>query len=168
MNEEDKQDFAEQASDDVFSQMDADGDGVVTREEFEAAQKDTPTLTGEVGFFELEEDKSLTPEDRPKELMNKNLQFFLGVLIYPIVVIIAGLFVMEIGWAIGSADTGFLFQWITMGVGYVGGTVLGFTSGHHSFAWGVLASIIVIPMLIVALFFGFCMILIMGGGGNTI
>jgi hypothetical protein len=163
MNEEDKQDFAEQASDDVFSQMDADGDGVVTREEFEAAQKDIPTLTGEVGFFELEEDKSLTPEDRPKELMNKNLQFFLGVIVYPIVVLIISTF-----FASFSGDGAALIQTTTMGVGYVGGTVLGFTSGHHSFAWGLLASIIILPLLLFALLFGFCMILIMSDGGTLV
>jgi nitrate reductase NapE component len=167
MNEEDKQDFAEQASDDVFSQMDADGDGVVTREEFEAAQKDTPTLTGEVGFFELEGDKSLTPEDKPKEKMNKNLQFFLGVVVYPILVLIVSSLFGSIGWAFDESGqvSGFI-QMMTMGGGYVGGVVVGFTSGHHSFAWGLLASIIILPLLLFALLFGFCMIIIMSDGGT--
>ncbi|MEE3303940.1 MAG: EF-hand domain-containing protein [Candidatus Thermoplasmatota archaeon] len=159
----------EQELDDAFSKMDADGDGVITRDEFEAAQKNGPTLTGDVAFFQEEEEGPETPDDRPKEMMNKNLQFFLGVVVYPILVLIVSSLFGSIGWAFDESGqvSGFL-QMMTMGGGYVGGAVLGFTSGHHSFAWGVLASVIVIPMLIFALFFGFCMLIIMTGDGTLI
>ena len=52
MSEEEEQ-HSWKESDDVFSQMDADGDGVITRDEFEAAQKNGPTLTGDVAFFQV-------------------------------------------------------------------------------------------------------------------
>ena len=162
---EDEEQHSWKESDDVFSQMDADGDGVITRDEFEAAQKNGPTLTGDVAFFQEEDEGPETPDDRPKEMMNKNLQFFLGVLVYPIVVLIVAFVLSEMAWGIsGTGDVAGLVHMTVMGVGVVGGTVLGFTTGHHSFAWGVLASIIVIPMLIFALLFGFCMLVISSGG----
>ena len=85
-------------------------------------------------------------------MMNKNLQFFLGVLAYPILLIIAGYLFFEIGWAIGNYDTGVFIQWTVIVGGYVVGIVLGFTSGHRSFAWGIIASIVIIPFLIFILF----------------
>ena len=136
MSEEEEQ-HSWKESDDVFSQMDADGDGVITRDEFEAAQKNGPTLTGDVAFFQEEDEGPETPDDRPKEMMNKNLQFFLGVLVYPIVVLIVAFVLSEMAWGIsGTGDVAGLVHMTVMGVGVVGGTVLGFTTGHHSFAWG--------------------------------
>ena len=156
----------EEEVNDAFSQMDADGDGVITREEFEAAQEAGPTLTGNVSFYQDDTQGNQITQNKPKEMMNKNLQFFLGVLVYPIVVLIVAFVLSEMAWGIsGTGDVAGLVHMTVMGVGVVGGTVLGFTTGHHSFAWGVLASIIVIPMLIFALFFGFCMLILMSDGG---
>ena len=90
--------------------------------------------------------------------MNKYLQFFLGVLAYPILLIIAGNLFFEIGWAIGNYDTGIFIQWTVIVGGYVVGIVLGFTSGHRSFAWGIIASIVIIPFLIFVLFLLFILL----------
>ncbi len=153
----------EEEINDDFSKMDTDGDGVISREEFEAAQKASPTLTGNVSFYQDDMQTNQISQNEPKKMMNKNLQFFLGVLVYPIVVLFVAYFLSSLGWAIFGGNAGELINLTVMGVGVVGGTVLGFTTGHHSFAWGVLASIIVIPMLLFALLFGFCMLILMSG-----
>ena len=85
-------------------------------------------------------------------MMNKYLQFFLGVLVYPILLFITGNFFFEIGWAIGNYETGVLVQWIVILGGYILGIILAFTSGHRSFAWGLIASIVIIPILFFILF----------------
>tara|TARA_B100002052_G_C15547500_1_gene447518 strand:- start:107 stop:592 length:486 start_codon:yes stop_codon:yes gene_type:complete len=158
----------EEEINDDFSKMDTDGDGVISREEFEAAQEASSTLTGNVSFYQDDTQTNEISQNEPKKMMNKNLQFFLGVLVYPIVVLFVAFFLSQLGWAIFGGDVAGLINLTVMGAGVVGGTVLGFTTGHHSFAWGVLASVIVIPMLVFALFFGFCMLIIMSGDGALV
>lgn len=134
-------------------------------EEIHEVSDNSPTLTGDVAYLQDQPEISQNPPELQKRMMNKNLQFFLGVLVYPIVVLIVAFVLSEMAWGIsGTGDVAGLVHMTVMGVGVVGGTVLGFTTGHHSFAWGVLASIIVIPMLIFALLFGFCMLVISSGG----
>ena len=158
----------EEEINDDFSKMDTDGDGVISREEFEAAQEASSTLTGNVSFYQDDMQTNQISQNEPKKMMNKNLQFFLGVLVYPIVVLFVAFFLSQLGWAIFGGDVAGLINLTVMGAGVVGGTVLGFTTGHHSFAWGVLASVIVIPMLVFALLFGFCMLIIMSGDGALV
>ena len=121
-------------------------------EEFKQAGYNSPTITGDVVYLQEQSEISQNPPDMQKQMMNKNLQFFLGVLVYPILLMIAGYFFFEIGWAIGNYDTGVFIQWTVILGGYVVGIVLGFTSGHRSFAWGIIASIVIIPFLIFILF----------------
>ena len=121
-------------------------------EEIHEVSDNSPTLTGDVAYLQDQPEISQNPPELQKRLMNKNLQFFLGVLAYPILLIIAGYLFFEIGWAIGNYDTGVFIQWTVIVGGYVVGIVLGFTSGHRSFAWGLIASIVIIPILLFILF----------------
>ena len=172
MTEEDKQEGKEKLPDWVepserdeeFLRMDADGDGVISRQEFEAARKTAPILSGDIGSFKEEgEDGLFVPLDsQPKEKMGRNLQFFLGALIYPIAVIIVTMILAQPGWMIAD-ELGIAISWGGAALGYVGGAAWGFSSGHQSFAWGVLCSIVIVPMVIFSLFFGFCMIMISTG-----
>ena len=129
-------------------------------EEFKQASYNSPTITGDVAYFQEQSEISQNPPDMQKQMMNKNLQFFLGVLVYPILLMIAGYFFFEIGWAIGNYDTGVFIQWTVIVGGYVVGIVLGFTSGHRSFAWGIIASIVIIPFLFFILFLLFILLLL--------
>jgi len=81
-------------------------------------------------------------------------------LAYPILLIIAGNLFFEIGGTIGNYDTGVFIQWTVIVGGYVVGIVLGFTSGHRSFAWGIIASIVIIPFLFFILFLLFILLLL--------
>ncbi len=121
-------------------------------EAFNEGSDNSPTLKGDVAYFQEPPEKSQHSSELQKRMMNKYLQFFLGVLIYPILLFILGYFFSEIGWAIGYYETGFFIQWTVIIGGYVVGIVLGFTSGHRSFAWGLIASIVIIPFLIFILF----------------
>ena len=121
-------------------------------EEIHEVSDNSPTLTGDVAYLQDQPEISQNPPELQKRMMNKNLQFFLGVLAYPILLIIAGYLFFEIGWAIGNYDTGVFIQWTVIVGGYVVGIVLGFTSGHRSFAWGIIASIVIIPILLFILF----------------
>ena len=121
-------------------------------EEIHEVSDNSPTLTGDVAHLQDQPEISQNPPELQKRMMNKNLQFFLGVLAYPILLIIAGYLFFEIGWAIGNYDTGVFIQWTVIVGGYVVGIVLGFTSGHRPFAWGIIASIVIIPFLIFILF----------------
>jgi len=112
----------------------------------------SPTLTGDVVYFQDQSELSQNPPKMQKRMMNKYLEFFLGVLVYPILLFIAGNFFFEIGWAIGNYETGVLIQWIVILGGYILGIILGFTSGHRSFAWGLISSIVIIPILFIILF----------------
>ena len=121
-------------------------------DEVKLVSDNSQTLTGDVGYFQDQSEPSQNPPELQKRMMNKYLQFFLGVLAYPILLIIAGNLFFEIGWAIGNYDTGVFIQWTVIVGGYVVGIFLGFTSGHRSFAWGIIASIVIIPFLIFILF----------------
>ena len=121
-------------------------------EEFKQASYNSPTITGDVAYLQEQSEISQIPPDMQKQMMNKNLQFFLGVLVYPILLMIAGYFFFEIGWAIVNYETGVLVQWVVILAGYILGIVLGFTSGHRSFAWGIISSIVIIPILFIILF----------------
>ena len=121
-------------------------------DEVKLVSDNSPTLTGDVGYFQDQSEPSQNPPEMQKRMMNKYLQFFLGVLVYPIFLFIVGYFFFEIGWAIVNYETGVLVQWVVILAGYILGIVLGFTSGHRSFAWGIIASIVIIPFLIFILF----------------
>ena len=121
-------------------------------DEVKLVSDNSPTLTGDVVYFQDQSELSQNPPKMQKRMMNKYLQFFLGVLVYPILLFITGNFFFEIGWAIGNYETGVLVQWIVILGGYILGIILGFTSGHRSFAWGLIASIVIIPILFFILF----------------
>ncbi len=121
-------------------------------DEVKLVSDNSPTLTGDVAIFQDQSEPSQTPPEMQKRMMNKYLQFFLGVLAYPILLIIAGNLFFEIGGTIGNYDTGVFIQWTVIVGGYVVGIVLGFTSGHRSFAWGIISSIVIIPILFIILF----------------
>ena len=120
-------------------------------DEVKLVSDNSPTLTGDVAIFQDQSEPSQTPPEMQKRMMNKNLQFFLGVLVYPIFLFIVGYFFFEIGWAIVNYETGVLVQWVVILAGYILGIVLGFTSGHRSFAWGIISSIVIIPILFIVL-----------------
>ena len=122
-------------------------------DEVKLVSDNSPTLTGDVAIFQDQSEPSQTPPEMQKRMMNKYLQFFLGVSVYPILLFIVGYFFFEIGWAIVGYETGVLVQWVVILAGYILGIVLGFTSGHRSFAWGIISSIVIIPILIIILFF---------------
>ena len=121
-------------------------------DEVKLVSDNSPTLTGDVVYFQDQSELSQNPPKMQKRMMNKYLEFFLGVLVYPILLFIASNFFFEIGWAIGNYETGVLIQWIVILGGYILGIILGFTSGHRSFAWGLIASIVIIPILLFILF----------------
>ena len=76
-------------------------------EEIHEVSDNSPTLTGDVAYLQDQREISQNPPELQKRMMNKNLQFFLGVLAYPILLIIAGYLFFEIGWAIGNMTLGF-------------------------------------------------------------
>ena len=121
-------------------------------EEIHEGSDNSPTLTGDVAYFQEQPEISQNPPELEKRMMNKYLQFFLGVLVYPIFLFIVGYFFFEIGWAIVNYETGVLVQWVVILAGYILGIVLGFTSGHRSFSWGIISSIVIIPILFIILF----------------
>ena len=129
-------------------------------EEIHEGSDNSPTLTGDVAYLQEQPEISQNPPELQKRMMNKYLQFFLGVLAYPILLIIAGNLFFEIGGTIGNYDTGVFIQWTVIVGGYVVGIVLGFTSGHRSFAWGIIASIVIIPFLFFILFLLFILLLL--------
>jgi|TARA_B100000959_G_C14852999_1_gene570932 hypothetical protein len=126
---------------------------------------EAPLLTGSVDAQQVRDSSALGIESYtppPKE-RSKSAEFALGLFAAPIVIWVAALIIGEtFGWLLGAPEEVSLW---TAGLGFVGATVAGFTTGHHSFSWGLLASIIVIPMLIFALLFGFCMLMVMSGEG---
>ncbi|MBF93467.1 MAG: hypothetical protein CMB78_06830 [Euryarchaeota archaeon] len=171
MSEEELPDWVvstEEGGDD-FSKIDTDGDGKISREEFEAAMGKAPLLTGDVNALKesagSQGESLFQPLDEIKKPMNSNLQFFLGTIVYPIGVIILTWPISAVFYATGSDELAGLASFGVVGIGYVGGAAWGFSSGHSSFAWGVLASLIIIPGLIFGLVFGFCMLMISTGNG---
>ncbi|RAH05863.1 MAG: hypothetical protein CMA00_003335 [Methanobacteriota archaeon] len=171
MSEEELPDWVvstEEGGDD-FSKIDTDGDGKISREEFEAAMGKAPLLTGDVNALKEaagnQGESLFQPLDEIKKPMNSNLQFFLGTIVYPIGVLILAWLFSGIFYATGSYELGDLASFGVVGIGYVGGAAWGFSSGHSSFAWGVLASLIILPGLMFGLLFGFCMLMISTGNG---
>ncbi len=139
-----------------------EGDGGAASE----SEVEAPLLTGSVDAQQVRDSAALGIESYtppPKE-RSKSVEFALGLFAAPIVIWVVAIIVGEtLGMLIGIHPEE-LSLW-SAGLGFVGATVAGFTTGHHSFSWGLLASIIVIPMLIFALLFGFCMLLVMSGEG---
>ena len=61
-------------------------------DEVKLVSDNSPTLTGDVAIFQDQSEPSQTPPEMQKRMMNKYLQFFLGVLVYPYFVVYCRLF----------------------------------------------------------------------------
>ena len=102
---------------------------------------------------------------RPKTVFELKEAFTLARDDQSIGVIILTWPISAVFYATGSDELAGFASFGVVGIGYVGGAAWGFSSGHSSFAWGVLASLIIIPGLIFGLVFGFCMLMISTGNG---
>jgi len=153
---------------DEFSKLDADGDGVITREEYEAGMSNGPMLTGDVSTSQEQGSPVSGIEGHgppPAKRINKHGEFVLGLVGAPIALtIMAALLGGLVEGATGDYGAGGFVRVGTFGIGAIGGAVWGFTTGHQSFAWGLLTGLVLIPVLLVALLFGFCLVMISGGG----
>ena len=70
---------------DLFSKLDADGDGVVTREEFEQGMVEGPTLTGEVSTVMMDDGSVLgAPGEESPGGMSDSTWFVIGLIGAPI------------------------------------------------------------------------------------
>ena len=151
---------------DLFSKLDADGDGVVTRDEFENAMGQGATLSGEVGTIPVDDASVL---GAPGEMgspggMSDSAWFATGLVGAPVAIVVLSFSLNAAG---DATNFGIFYALGTLiwPVGVIFGSVWGFVSGHQSFAWGLLASIVVIPTVLLGLVIGFCLVMI-GSGGN--
>jgi hypothetical protein len=71
---------------DLFSKLDADGDGVLTKEEFEQGMTEGPTLTGEVGTIMMDDGSVMGPagEEGPAGGLSDSTWFVIGLIGAPI------------------------------------------------------------------------------------
>lgn len=70
---------------DLFSKLDADGDGVVTREEFEHGMAEGPTLTGEVSTITMDDGSVLgAPGEESPGGLSDSMWFVIGLIGAPI------------------------------------------------------------------------------------
>ena len=92
------------APSDMFSRLDTDGDGVVSREEFEFAMGG-PTLTGQVSGFETQDGTwSEGPGGQPSKKISNTTQFFLGLIGGPVGIFIVGWIFIVLGEVTGEYD----------------------------------------------------------------
>ncbi len=70
----------------LFSKLDADGDGVVTREEFEQGMAEGPTLTGEVSTIMMDDGSGMGPpgDEGPVGGISDSTWFVIGLIGAPI------------------------------------------------------------------------------------
>ncbi len=153
---------------DLFSKLDADGDGVVTRDEFENAMGQGPMLSGDVSTNPVGDASALGApgEGGSPGGMSDSAWFATGLVGAPVAIMVLSFSLTVAGDAtFYPIDEGFYFLGTAIWpVGVIAGSAWGFVSGHQSFAWGLLASIVFIPLVVLGLLFGFCM-LMMGSGG---
>ena len=150
---------------DLFSKLDADGDGVVTRDEFEQGMAEGPTLTGEVSTITMDDGSVLgAPGEESPGGLSDSMWFATGLVGAPVAIVVLSFSLNAAG---DATNFGIFYALGTLiwPVGVIFGSVWGFVSGHQSFAWGLLASIVVIPTVLLGLFIGFCLVMI-GSGGN--
>jgi len=139
---------------DLFSKLDTDGDGVVSREEFEFAWGG-PTLTGQVSSFETQDGTWGEGAEGPfSKRISNTTEFFLGLVGGPVAIFIVGWLIVLIGEVTGVNDDTFvgISMLSTAGMA-IGGTAWGFTTGHQSFAWGLLTAFVALPLIL----FGVCL-----------
>ncbi len=145
---------------DLFSKLDTDGDGVLTKEEFEQAIAQGTTLEGEVSTLSVGDAAALwvDSEGPASKRISNNTEFFLGLVGGPVAIFIVGWLIVLIGEVMGVNDDTFvgISMLSTAGMA-IGGTAWGFTTGHQSFAWGLLSAFVVVPLVL----FGLCLVVIM-------
>ena len=145
---------------DLFSKLDTDGDGVLTKEEFEQAIAQGTTLEGEVPTLSVGDAAALwvDSEGPASKRISNNTEFFLGLVGGPVAIFIVGWLIVLIGEVTGVNDDTFvgISMLSTAGMA-IGGTAWGFTTGHQSFAWGLLSAFVVVPLVL----FGLCLVVIM-------
>ena len=140
------------APSDMFSRLDTDGDGVVSREEFEFAMGG-PTLTGQVSGFETQDGTwSEGPGGQPSKKISNTTQFFLGLIGGPVGILIVGWIFIVLGEVTGEFDMFTSISMLSSAGLVIGGTAWGFTTGHQSFAWGLFTAFVAIPLIL----FGIC------------
>ena len=88
--------------------------------------------------------------------------FAIGLILVPIALWIANVILFNIGDATGADEEFFIIlQFILYPATLIGGVVWGFTKGNKYFAWGVLTSLVAVP---VALFVALIVFLILAFG----
>ena len=88
--------------------------------------------------------------------------FAIGLILVPIALWIANVILFNIGDATGADEEFFIIlQFILYPATLIGGVVWGFTKGNKYFAWGVLTSLVAVP---VALFAALIVFLILAFG----
>ena len=88
--------------------------------------------------------------------------FAIGLILVPIALWIANVILFNIGDATGADEEFFIIlQFILYPATLIGGVVWGFTKGNKYFAWGVLTSLVAVP---VALFAALIVFLILASG----
>ena len=77
--------------------------------------------------------------------------FAIGLILVPIALWIANVILFNIGDATGADEEFFIIlQFILYPATLIGGVVWGFTKGNKYFAWGVLTSLVAIPVVLFA------------------
>ena len=144
---------------DLFSKLDTDGDGVLTKEEFEQAVAQGTTLEGEVSTLSVGDAAALwvDSEGPASKRFSNNTEFFLGLVGGPVAIFIVGFLFVMIGEVTGQYELFTSISMLSTAGAVIGGTAWGFTTGHQSFAWGLLSAFVVVPLVL----FGLCLVFIM-------
>ena len=83
--------------------------------------------------------------------------FAIGLILVPIALWIANIILFNIGEQMRT-DEIFIVQFALYPVTLIGGVVWGFTKGNKYFAWGVLASLVAVPVALFAALFIFVIV----------
>ena len=83
--------------------------------------------------------------------------FAMGLILVPIALWIANIILFNIGEQMRT-DEIFIVQFALYPVTLIGGVVWGFTKGNKYFAWGVLASLVAVPVALFAALFIFVIV----------
>ncbi len=113
-----------------------------------------PLLSGNVASFGGQEGGSPYWGGTNEESKgpSNGVWFVIGLILVPIALWIVNVILFNIGDATGVVDEEFviILQFILYPATLIGGVVWGFTKGNKYFAWGVLTSLVAIPVVLFA------------------
>lgn len=98
-----------------------------------------------------------TDANQSSQGLSNGAWFAIGFILVPIGLWIANIILFNIGEAMGN-DEFFLIQFILYPATLIGGVVWGLTKGNKYFAWGVLASLVGVPVALFAALFIFLIV----------